>query len=596
MENESGNLSRESFSLKAFSEMSDTRCSSIIPQDLYKNPTSVVELSTGPQQTSDDTVIKRMTMGKLAKSAAFDSTQLSTSTTPRRPNDKYYMCPSNTFIASNGDVYEIEPFMLPPPTEIAALFKELKNRRDRSDSNMSDGLSGKSSVRGSERIPRSPVLSSNHKLPRNISFDSTCSDANPKSEHKTFQESSIPFGKKSYRDSTESKFAQPLNLGNGAGIAMIEEDDSVDENSKLLNRDNNVPRLRLGKRYHINDIAPPAPEKPESSIGAYPSLLHTDQPKNKEDDIFNWESFSLKKYLLTEMLGIGEAGHLQPAAVGNMQNFLTVPSKVEKFIVFGFFICVDAFLYVITFLPIRVAYSLYLLTLETLGVLAFMTMKSPLEVKAFSEAVNRGTSLKGLFHRSHLYDLMRGAFMVLSCYVLMQLNMSRVYHYIRGQTLIKLYVLTAMLEIFDKLLCSFGQDAFDSLYCITRMRPDPRSIFFSFIVTAVYTTLHSGLYFMLIATLTVAINSADQALVTVLVLNNFAEIKSFVFKKFDKLNLFQLSCSDITERFQLVSGFFYSTFTLDCYKMLFVRNRPHFHNPLIFLNTILLTFIINIMY
>ena len=113
-----------------------------------------------------------------------------------------------------------------------------------------------------------------------------------------------------------------------------------------------------------------------------------------------------------------------------------------------------------------------------------------------------------------------------------------------------------MLEIFDKLLCSFGQDAFDSLYCITRMRPDPRSIFFSFIVTAVYTTLHSGLYFMLIATLTVAINSADQALVTVLVLNNFAEIKSFVFKKFDKQNLFQLSCSDITERFQLVSRCF----------------------------------------
>jgi hypothetical protein len=34
-------------------------------------------------------------------------------------------------------------------------------------------------------------------------------------------------------------------------------------------------------------------------------------------------------------------------------------------------------------------------------------------------------------------------------------------------------------------------------------------------------------------------------------LNNFAEIKGFVFKKFDKQNLFQLACSDITERFQL---------------------------------------------
>ena len=34
-------------------------------------------------------------------------------------------------------------------------------------------------------------------------------------------------------------------------------------------------------------------------------------------------------------------------------------------------------------------------------------------------------------------------------------------------------------------------------------------------------------------------------------LNNFAEIKSFVFKKFDKQNLFQLACADITERFNL---------------------------------------------
>lgn len=37
-----------------------------------------------------------------------------------------------------------------------------------------------------------------------------------------------------------------------------------------------------------------------------------------------------------------------------------------------------------------------------------------------------------------------------------------------------------------------------------------------------------------------------------LILNNFAEIKGFVFKKFDKTNLFQLACSDITERFQLL--------------------------------------------
>ena len=119
--------------------------------------------------------------------------------------------------------------------------------------------------------------------------------------------------------------------------------------------------------------------------------------------------------------------------------------------------------------------------------------------------------------------------------------------------MIKLYVLTGMLEIFDKLLSSFGQDAFDSLYGQTRryQAEDLGKVSFSFFVVAMYVMIHSAIYFIHIATLTVAINSAEQALITVLILNNFAEIKGFVFKKFDKQNLFQLACSDITERFQL---------------------------------------------
>lgn len=42
-----------------------------------------------------------------------------------------------------------------------------------------------------------------------------------------------------------------------------------------------------------------------------------------------------------------------------------------------------------------------------------------------------------------------------------------------------------------------------------------------------------------------------KALLTLLISNNFAEIKSSVFKKFDKHNLFQLSCHDVVERFKL---------------------------------------------
>ena len=44
-------------------------------------------------------------------------------------------------------------------------------------------------------------------------------------------------------------------------------------------------------------------------------------------------------------------------------------------------------------------------------------------------------------------------------------------------------------------------------------------------------------------TLNVALNSHNKALLTILVSNNFVELKGSVFKKFETNNLFQMSCS-----------------------------------------------------
>jgi hypothetical protein len=41
----------------------------------------------------------------------------------------------------------------------------------------------------------------------------------------------------------------------------------------------------------------------------------------------------------------------------------------------------------------------------------------------------------------------------------------------------------------------------------------------------------------------VAINSHNNALLTLLISNQFVELKGSVFKKFEKENLFQISCS-----------------------------------------------------
>jgi hypothetical protein len=58
--------------------------------------------------------------------------------------------------------------------------------------------------------------------------------------------------------------------------------------------------------------------------------------------------------------------------------------------------------------------------------------------------------------------------------------------------------------------------------------------------------------FYQVITLNVAVNSYSNALMTLLLSVQFVEIKSTVFKKFEKENLFQLLCADIVERFQLL--------------------------------------------
>jgi hypothetical protein len=57
--------------------------------------------------------------------------------------------------------------------------------------------------------------------------------------------------------------------------------------------------------------------------------------------------------------------------------------------------------------------------------------------------------------------------------------------------------------------------------------------------------------FFQVVTLNVAVNSYSNALLSLLMSNQFVEIKATVFKKFEKENLFQMTCADIVERFHL---------------------------------------------
>ena len=49
--------------------------------------------------------------------------------------------------------------------------------------------------------------------------------------------------------------------------------------------------------------------------------------------------------------------------------------------------------------------------------------------------------------------------------------------------------------------------------------------------------------FFQVVTLNVAVNSHSNALLTLLISNQFVELKGSVFKKFEKENLFQIACN-----------------------------------------------------
>jgi hypothetical protein len=71
------------------------------------------------------------------------------------------------------------------------------------------------------------------------------------------------------------------------------------------------------------------------------------------------------------------------------------------------------------------------------------------------------------------------------------------------------------------------------------------------ILALIYIVIHAAALLYQVITLNVAVNSYSNALLTLLMSNQFVEIKSSVFKKIEKDNLFQLTCADVVERFQL---------------------------------------------
>lgn len=303
--------------------------------------------------------------------------------------------------------------------------------------------------------------------------------------------------------------------------------------------------------------------------------------------------------------------------VERLLNFLLLPPILEQVLWFGAIACLDAWLYTFTILPLRFLKAIAILVTwwaqnaakEVHGLYTFVyggvgrvwrrrrlssisrsrrpsmvdndQSRKP-SVADFSadlaSALNGHIALPpdrkprkasaGFRHRrtrstpsallpNHKADILQGLLIFASCYVLMWFDASRMYHSIRGQSAIKLYVIYNVLEVFDRLLSAIGQDILECLFSKETLERDERGRskvwrpVWMFAVALAYNVGHATALFYQVVTLNVAVNSYSNALLTLLMSNQFVEIKGTVFKKFEKENLFQLTCADVVERFQL---------------------------------------------
>nr|XP_020476408.1 transmembrane anterior posterior transformation protein 1 homolog [Monopterus albus] len=269
-------------------------------------------------------------------------------------------------------------------------------------------------------------------------------------------------------------------------------------------------------------------EKNKENDGVTETLGFSDRNSGRSDKKRNLSDFSLIRFITTELtrgyfLEHNEAKYTERRE--RVYTCLRIPKELEKLMTFGFFLCLDAFLYVFTLLPLRVILALLrLLTLPCCGL-----------------------SGSRLLQPAQVCDVLKGFIMVL-CYSMMSyVDYAMMYHLIRGQSVIKLYIIYNMLEVADRLFSSFGQDILDALYwTATEPKEKKRAhigVIPHFLVAVLYVFLHAILIMVQATTLNVAFNSHNKSLLTIMMSNNFVEIKGSVFKKFEKNNLFQMSNS-----------------------------------------------------
>lgn len=261
------------------------------------------------------------------------------------------------------------------------------------------------------------------------------------------------------------------------------------------------------------------------------------RPTSSEDDTLLFEtgqsipldlprSLSMESYIWSEIDAPIDSGDKTALPLSYLRDYMRLPFVVEYVVIHGIFSCLSSLLYEMTLMPLSALRGLWKRYLST----------------------NR--SEMSFVEKS---DLLRTLILITAVVIMnASIDFSAVYHYIRAQSLLKLYFIFNMMEIIERLVRSWGNDLVDGMIrCMV-----VRSGFFSilslaghWLVVLVYTLIHTYIHFWRVMIISVAILANDMLIV--LVTNNFNELKGTVFKKIDAKALYPVITSDVVERLYL---------------------------------------------
>lgn len=137
---------------------------------------------------------------------------------------------------------------------------------------------------------------------------------------------------------------------------------------KKRKRKNSVPKSPAISTY-IPDSSPQQPEpkipieEPKKSIQ---DPIGPTQNHETQRDSTNLSFIASIWSCLAEEL-TGEDLQNQEVKEKRINNFLSVPRKLEGFMYFGYLICLDSFLHLFTILPLRILYAMFIIIRRFFG-------------------------------------------------------------------------------------------------------------------------------------------------------------------------------------------------------------------------------------